>query len=146
MLNFEMIAQKLDLIRDRIHKLRELTSLQEQAFLKDHRNPASCENYLRHSLEAMFDIGRHILAKTGKLELSLEYKSIPKGLREAGIISKGLEVKLIQMAGYRNRIVHFYNELSSEELYGVVRDGLEDMQRFVTEIALFISSVKRGDC
>ncbi len=32
--------------------------------LSDRRNPAAAESYLRRSLEAIFDIGRHILAKS----------------------------------------------------------------------------------
>jgi len=32
-----------------------------------------------------------------------------KGLFELGIVDKDLEEKLIQMAGYRNRLVHMYH-------------------------------------
>jgi len=43
-------------------------------------NTAAGESFLRRILEAIFDIGRHILAKRGHLDLSSEYKSIVKGL------------------------------------------------------------------
>src|SRR3990172_9952062 len=63
--------------------------------------------YLRKSLEAVFDIGRHILAKTYGFR-EIEYKAIARELGNRGVISEGLSEVLIQMAGYRNRMVHFY--------------------------------------
>jgi uncharacterized protein YutE (UPF0331/DUF86 family) len=33
------------------------------------------------------------------------------------------------MAGYRNRLVHFYDEVSVEELYEICTEGLDDIER-----------------
>ena len=32
------------------------------------------------------------------------------------------------MAGYRNRLVHFYNRVSEQELYEICRHKLEDVE------------------
>ena len=37
---------------------------------------------------------------------------------------------LLEMAGYRNRLVHFYFEVSPEELYQILQNNLDDVERF----------------
>ncbi|HDN17758.1 MAG TPA: DUF86 domain-containing protein, partial [Candidatus Bathyarchaeota archaeon] len=34
---------------------------------------------------------------------------------------------LTKMAGYRNRMTHFYHEITSEELYNICRDHLDEI-------------------
>ena len=102
-----------------LNKLQDLSTLDKNSFLSQKRNTAAAESFLRRTLEAIFDIGRHILSKTDHIDLSTEYKSIAKGLVEIGIVDKKLDETLIQMAGYRNRLVHMYNIISDEELYQV---------------------------
>ena len=123
-LNIEMLTGRIDVIRAALSRLKELSKLSRDEFLEDYKNPASAETFIRHCLEAIFDIGRHILAKTGKVRLTHEYKNIGKGLGESGVISKQLMSTLIEMAGYRNRIVHLYHEITDEELYEIIQKDL----------------------
>tara|TARA_B100000315_G_scaffold250518_1_gene283483 strand:- start:6490 stop:6651 length:162 start_codon:yes stop_codon:yes gene_type:complete len=46
----------------------------------------------------------------------------------------------MEMAGYRNRIVHFYHEITSEELYHIIQTDLKDTERFLEEIGNFIKT------
>ncbi len=64
----------------------------------DIKNPAFVKSYLRHSLEAVFDIGRHILTKIYGFK-DIEYKAITRALGDKGIISKNLSETLQIMAG-----------------------------------------------
>lgn len=136
--NVSMLTGRIDVIRVALSRLQELSQLSRENFLKDYKNPAAAETFLRHCLEAIFDIGRHILAKTGKVRLTHEYKDIARGLGEGGVISKALMQKLIEMAGYRNRIVHFYHEITNEEFYNILQNDLNDIQSFLEEIGKFI--------
>jgi len=56
-----------------------------------------------------------------------EYKEIASGLEEAGIFNATESDKFKTMAGYRNRMVHFYNEISSDELYQICSSQLLDI-------------------
>ena len=42
--------------------------------------------------------------------------------------------KLLLIAGYRNRLTHFYSDVTREELYGTVRDGLGDLEQIAAEL------------
>ena len=48
--------------------------MSQEEFLADKRNPAVTESYLRRCLEAVFDLSRHILAKSYGFK-ELEYKN-----------------------------------------------------------------------
>jgi len=135
-LNIKLIEDRICFINKAIVRLRNLSSLEERTFLEGD-TPATAESYLRRSLEAIFDIGRHIIAKTAG-KTAVEYKEIAKALGENGVVSKRLAEKLILMAGYRNRLIHFYHEVSDAELYLILRDHLKDVEEFVKEIKEFI--------
>ena len=70
-------------------------------------------------------------------------KRLPRDLGEKGVISQGLSKELYKMGGYRNRLVHFYREVTSEELYEVVTSHLEDFERFSKEIVSFIKAYEK---
>jgi len=138
MINKEFINERLILIDSFLKELYELAVLDEDSFISQKRNTAACESFLRRTLEAIFDIGRHILAKTGYIDMATEYKSIAKGLTEIGIVDRKLGEKLVEMAGYRNRLVHMYNLVSDKELYQIIQSDLKDIEEFVSAIKRFI--------
>lgn len=136
--NMPMLTGRIEAIRTALSRLKDLSKLSEKNFLEDYKNPASAETFLRHCLEGIFDIGRHLLAKSGKFRLTHEYKDIARGLSEIGVISKQPTQKLMEMAGYRNRIVHFYHEITDEELYQILQNDLKDIESFLEEIGRFL--------
>jgi len=123
-------------------ELKPFSNMSEREFLSDKRNPPFVESFLRRSLEAIFDIGRHILAKTYGFR-GIEYKVIAKELGTHGIVTEKLSDVLYTMAGYRNRMVHFYREITAQELYLITKENLKDLDRFVKEIGLFIEAYEQ---
>jgi uncharacterized protein YutE (UPF0331/DUF86 family) len=140
-LNIKLIEDRLGFINEAMAKLKRLSNYSKEEFLKED-NPAIAESYLRRSLEAVFDIGRHIIAKTAGKGI-VEYKEIAKALGDKGIISRNCSKSLILMAGYRNRLIHFYNEVEDRELYSILKENLTDIERFVREIRDFIIAIKK---
>lgn len=72
-LNIKLIEDRLGFINEALAKLKRLSTYKEEEFLKED-NPAIAESYLRRSLESVFDIGRHIIAKTAGKGI-VEYNS-----------------------------------------------------------------------
>ncbi|MDO9536606.1 MAG: DUF86 domain-containing protein [Bacillota bacterium] len=133
-----LVKQRLAFMESYYQELIQLKELPREIFLHS-RNSAAAESFLRRSLEAIFDIGRHILAKSGGIEMATEYKSIAKGLMEKNIVDKPLSEKLLKMAGYRNRMVHLYHQISNEELYEIVQDNLGDLKDYIQQVSNFIN-------
>jgi len=122
-----------------IQELKPFSTMTREEFLSDRRNPPFVESYLRRSLEVIFDIGRHILSKTYGFK-EIEYRAIAKELGKRQMITFELSDELSKMAGYRNRMVHFYKEVTPEELYGIVVNDPKDFDRFAKEIVAFIKA------
>jgi uncharacterized protein YutE (UPF0331/DUF86 family) len=105
----------------------------------DKRNIWSAESCLRRCLEGLMDLGRHILAKAFGLGIS-DYEEIASGLEKCGVISNTESAKLRILAGYRNRMVHFYHEISHKELYEICKDELSDISHVADNIKARINS------
>jgi uncharacterized protein YutE (UPF0331/DUF86 family) len=126
-LSAKVVADRLSWIRRMNVLLATLPLESLEAFTENRHIPASAESYLRRGLEALFDLGRHLLAK-GFGRSDTEYKEIARGLFEVGILDAAMSRTLVEMAGYRNRLVHFYHEVTTEELYHVCVDNLSDIE------------------
>jgi len=135
-LNIKLIEDRLGFINKSIARLKKLSFLKEKEFLEGDI-PAIAESYIRRSLEAIFDIGRHITAKTAGKGI-VEYKEIANALRSLGVVTKGLAERLRLMAGYRDRLIHFYQEVTDKELFLITRNNLSDMEEFVRGIKVFL--------
>ena len=140
-LNLNKIQENLNLIGEFLEKLKRLSKLEQNEFYSDERNPAATESFLRRCIEAIFDVGRHILSKSFSFK-SLEYKEVAKELGEKGIVSEEYSKILIKMAGYRNRMVHFYKDIMAQELYDILQNELTDIEKFLKEVEIFLKKYK----
>ncbi len=129
----KIVADRIAWVRKMLAGIRSLPRDSLADFTADPRTPAAAESYLRRGLEALLDLGRHILAK-GLGQVAVEYRDVARRLEEAGVLRPPESTLLFRMAGYRNRLVHFYHEVSVEELYQVCTQGLADIERVLAAL------------
>ena len=67
--------------------LRDLPLDSPEDFTRDRHTIAAAESYLRRAVEALVDLGRHILAKRFAVAVS-EYRAIPAALGEAQVLGE----------------------------------------------------------
>ncbi len=123
-----VVADRLAWVERMVAEIRTLPLTDRDAFFADRRNLWAAESCLRRALEALLDLGRHILAKGFGIGVS-EYREIAARLEEQQVLSADEAALLRTMAGYRNRLVHFYHEVSPEELYEVCAHRLGDLEQ-----------------
>ncbi len=70
----------------------------------------------------------------------VEYKETARLLGKHGIIPLELAERLYLMAGYRNRLVHFYGEITDQELYDIIRGHLKDFEDFIKALVRFLKN------
>ncbi|MCD6521726.1 DUF86 domain-containing protein [Candidatus Calescamantes bacterium] len=139
--NQELIFARLEEILRDIEELRCFQKISLEEF-KRGKNFAIAEHYLRRALEAIFDIGSHILSRIPGVRPS-SYKEIALLLGENEIVKEEFaRDKLLKMAGYRNRLVHFYLEVKKDELYSIIKNNLSDIEEFCKFIKSFLTSLK----
>ena len=132
-LNNEAILPRIDGIQSNLSILRELGVLPFEEFKKRPIQDRVQHN-LRLALEGVFNITAHILSRIpgGR---ATEYKSMAIKLGETGIVDEEFaKGALYEMGGYRNRLTHFYAEITIEELYNIIREDLGDIEKFLDSI------------
>lgn len=138
-LSAKVIAERVAWIRRMVASLRALPGGSVETFQSDPRNSAAADSYLRRALEAVLDLGRHILAKGFGRGVS-EYKDVAKVLVEVGVLDEPHGALLRDLAGYRNRLVHFYHDVSDLELYEIRTNRLSDIESLVEAMLQWINA------
>jgi uncharacterized protein YutE (UPF0331/DUF86 family) len=123
-----IIDDRLAVVATFLADIRELPMRSLDEFTSDKRTGAAAESYLRRALEALFDIGRHIVAKRAAVGVT-EYREIARRLADERVLTPDERDLLAAMAGYRNRLVHAYREVGSEELLRICTTELGDLER-----------------
>ncbi|HET9766683.1 MAG TPA: DUF86 domain-containing protein [Thermoanaerobaculia bacterium] len=133
-LDLKVVAGRLSLVDRYVARLRQLPTDREQ-FFADSRNVDSTESLLRRSLEALLDTARHLLAKAYGVA-ALEYREIARAAVDKGLISGDeLSRAFQQMAGFRIRLTHHYEEVTDAELFGILTERLGDLQAVREQLA-----------
>jgi uncharacterized protein YutE (UPF0331/DUF86 family) len=132
-----VVAERLAWVRRMVSQMRDLPLDTLDTFLEDSRNVGAAESYLRRGIEALLDLGRHILAK-GFAVAASEYKEIGLKLVEQGVLCPEDGQLMRRIAGYRNRMVHFYNEVSSKELYLLSTHHVDDIEHLCDVITAWL--------
>lgn len=134
-----VIADKAQIIERMLDGVGTLPLASESEFVADSRMVAAGESFLRRCLEALFDIGRHVLAK-GFGEPAAEYKEIAQRLGERDVLGTDQVERLRAMAGYRNRLVHFYDEVTPAELYRILTEHVEDVRTLTDALRVWLAA------
>ena len=140
-----VVAAKVELIEDMLAGIATLPLASEEELTADPRMLAAGESFLRRALEALLDLGRHLLAKGFGIPAA-EYKAIPRELEQVGVLTPDLAARLLEMAGYRNRLIHMYDEVTPGELYQILTSHLGDVPAVLDALRHWIALYpERGD-
>ena len=132
-----IVTERVAWVREMLDGIRGLPLSTFEQFTGDPRTPAAAESHLRRALEALLDLGRHILAK-GFALAPAECKEVADQLLRVGVLSQHDSELLRKMAGYRNRLVRFYHEVSQEELYTMCTARLSEVEHVCNAILKWI--------
>ncbi len=142
--DLKVVADRLAIVAACVTALRNLPVSNVEEFLADARNPASAESFLRRAIQALFDATRHVLSRGFGLG-ALEYKDAARLAQEKGLVpDPQLAERFQHIAGYRNRMTHFYDEITPEELHSIVRDRLGDLESLANALRKAAARLARG--
>lgn len=137
-IRLKTVTAKAELVREMLAAIETLPLASEAEFIADPRMVAAGESFLRRSLEGLLDLGRHVLAK-GFGKVVPDYATVADELRAQGILPPERAAKLKLMARYRNRMVHFYDDVTPRELYGILTDERTDVEEVLATIQRWLS-------
>ncbi len=120
-----------------IDRLEDLQKISEQELLADAHKIGSAKYSLIVAIEGAVDLCNHVIAKNG-FRTPEDYADTFKVMNEQGAFDKEYTTALIQMARFRNRLVHIYLDIDDQELFRIIQTRLGDIKRFLREYGFFI--------
>jgi uncharacterized protein YutE (UPF0331/DUF86 family) len=127
----ELVAKKLAFIETCVHELQ--TMARPERISDDLREKRFVEHTLQLAIQAALDAGSHIVSdeRLGEPETS---RDVFRLLGRAGFVPADLVARLEKMAGFRNVVVHLYQDVDLAIVRDVVENHLGDLLDFVAAI------------
>ncbi len=130
----ERIIYLIGEIEKALNILEDYKTEKKEEVISDLKALGSIKYYLILAIEACVDIGNHIIAKK-HLGVPESYSDCFKVLGDNDIIPKVLSEKLIDMARFRNLLVHLYWKVDDGRIYEILKSELDDINKFIKQIA-----------
>jgi uncharacterized protein YutE (UPF0331/DUF86 family) len=131
MIDSDLVAKKLALIETCVEQLR--TMARPEALRTDIREQRFVEHTLQVAIQAALDVASHIVSdeRLGEPETNRELFDL---LVRGGRLPEALATSLRDMAGFRNVLVHGYQEVDLGIVEDVLAHHLSDLLSFVTAV------------
>lgn len=133
-----------NVLEARIAKLEEYLGvlkgklvISQEAFLADIELQAVVERFLELAIQAVNDIGSHIIAdqQLGQVE---SYSDVPRVLMEKGLVDESLGDIWIKMCGFRNILAHDYLRLDKLIVYQTLQQHQEPFGKLLALFQRFL--------
>lgn len=103
-------------LRGSVERLRKLSNLPLDQFLEDPDKIGSAKYHFIVAIESCIDLANHIISQNG-YRAPEDYGDSFTVLGEAGAIDRDFSLFLVQMAKFRNRLVHLYWEIDDTQFH-----------------------------
>lgn len=133
MIEKDKIRDKISFIEKNLRRLKKIGETPLADFTEESISYHAAIRLLQVSIEAVVDIGNHIVARE-RLGVPKTYGEIFDLLARSGVIPSEFAVTARKMVKFRNRAVHLYADLSEREVYSILKNDLSDFTRFISYI------------
>lgn len=128
--DLDKLRHHVDHVRGNLRRLRDIAGQGREAFLSDEITSTASVRYLQTAIEAVIDIGNHIISREG-LGIPSTYAETIELLVDAGILPRERRESFLQMVRFRNRAVHLYDEIDDAEVFEILDRHLGDFDLVV---------------
>jgi len=127
----ELVAKKLAFVETCVSDLR--TRARPESIADDVREERFVVHTLQLAIQAALDVGSHLVSddRLGEPETN---RGIFRLLGRAGVLPGQLAERLELMAGFRNVVVHMYQDVDLAIVRDVVENRLDDLLDFAAVI------------
>lgn len=141
MLNQQLVVSHSQMVRESVARLRRLATLSLTEFQSDPDNYAIAEHHLRRALQALLDLGRHLVIKS-QWGNPANYREVFALLERGGVLDAEFSARVQGIAGYRNRLMHDYARVSAEEMWEILQERLEDLVSLLESLLAYVAQVQ----
>ena len=129
MVDRDLVLRKLSDLEQYIAQVSEYRNISTEEYREDWRSQRIIERTLQMAIEVCVDIASHVIADRS-LPVPTTYAEVFAVLGQAGLIDRDLRDAMVNMAGFRNVIVHEYARIDPDVVVQILRHHLDDLTRF----------------
>ena len=137
MVNEEVVLRKIKRLREYVNELRHAKDITWETYRKNIRDKAFVERYVHIAIQSVFDIANHIISYEGWEEPDT-YREIFSILASHGVLPEDRVTDFQNMASFRNMLVHHYEKIEDELIFGIFKNKLEDFDVFQKAVLEYI--------
>ena len=141
-IDLNVINRHLEELEEALTYLESKKNITEKDIAKNIELRLAVERALHLAIQNTIDIGNHIIASLAIHDVET-YAEIPQKLAEANIIPKRLSENLVNMAKFRNLLVHEYVKLESARLVSFIKHNLNDFLEFSQAMSKHLKGSKK---
>lgn len=132
-INLQVVRDRAREIRENIQRLQKYIALPDDEFFADERNLYTVMHLLLTTIEASAALCNHLLAKMAS-RAPVSYGECFEGLRQLHKIDDQLATRLVQMARFRNLLVHRYWDVDPTRVLAYARNNLGDFEAYLSAV------------
>ena len=133
----ETMVKLVSELRKNVVRLQDLAKLSEADFLKDPDKIGSAKYHFIVAIESCIDMCNHVISRNGFLAPE-DYGDTFRVMNEKGALKQDFADELVNMAKFRNRLVHIYLEVENKQVYEILLDRLDDFKKFIDSLSKFL--------
>ena len=133
MTNLGVIENRIGLIKKYLKILEDFKSKSKTDLEKDVILKGALERYLYLVTQGVLDLAEAIIAFKGFRKPPF-YSANFEVLKEEKFLAASLAEALSKMAGFRNVLAHDYAKIDFGIVYGILQNGLGDIQMFIDQV------------
>ena len=137
------VERKTQFIEANLARLEDLRQQPFEVFATDFRNVDSAIHRLQISVEAMFDLCAHFVARF-RLKAPTDSAGLVQALAEANLLPEAHVKAYISMIRFRSRVVHLYQEVDEQEVYRILTEHLDDFRMFIRDALRIVQVASEG--
>ena len=138
----ERIKEHLKRLNQYYLQLLDLRKLSYEDVTDNKLNLAAVERVLQIAIESCLNIGNRLISLL-QLEQPVRtpesYADIFAIMCELKILERPFSERLVEMAKFRNRLVHLYWDLDAEMTYRILQENIDDLKQFQDEVVKFLN-------
>ena len=141
MVDKELLSRKISRLRSYTEALKSAEDIDWEKYKADLRAKAFVERYLHLAIEEVIDIANHLISFF-KWREPTGYRDLFQILKEHGIMSEKDLPTFQNMASFRNMLVHRYETIDEELVFGLFKKRLDDFELFIRMVVNWVERQK----
>lgn len=143
----ERIKEHLKRLNRYYLQLTEIRKMAKEDFINDDIKYAAAERILQIIIETCLNIGNRLISLLQfeePVKTPESYADIFIIMRNLKIIDPEFSERLVDMAKFRNRLVHLYWDIDPEVTYRILHENVDDIKKFQDIVVDFMNKRDAG--